>query len=170
MKFEFLTAGRLIFGLDTLPQALPLIHSLGSRPLLVTGRSRERAAQVIAGLQKLGSDVEMFSIEGEPTIGTIREGVARARSSKRDLLVGFGGGSALDGAKAIAGLTPNPGDILEYLEVIGEGRALSRPALPVAAIQISEFRNCRPTLRRLTCNRHLDGSGSAFFLNVNHKK
>ena len=134
MKFEFLTAPRIVFGLDTLPQAVPAVQSLGQRPLLVTGKAPDRAAYLAGALKKAGLDLELFPVSGEPTIDMIREGVIQARKSKRDVVVGFGGGSAIDAAKAIAGLAPNSGDILTYLEVIGKGQALKHPALPIVAI------------------------------------
>jgi alcohol dehydrogenase class IV len=48
--------------------------------------------------------------------------------------VAIGGGSALDGGKAIAALAPNGGDVLDYLEVVGRGRPLARPSLPFVAV------------------------------------
>jgi alcohol dehydrogenase class IV len=64
----------------------------------------------------------------------IARGVAAARACAADLVVGFGGGSTIDAAKAIAGLVANPGDILDYLEVIGRAQPLRQPALPCVAI------------------------------------
>jgi alcohol dehydrogenase class IV len=48
--------------------------------------------------------------------------------------MGFGGGSAIDAAKAVAALTTNEGEVLDYLEVIGRGKPLSNPPLPVIAV------------------------------------
>ncbi len=134
MKFEFWTPTQIIFGLDTLPEAVPVVQSLGKHPLLVTGKVKDRAGGLASALSGAGLDVDHFSVDGEPAIEMIREGVVKARESQRDVVVGFGGGSALDAAKAIAGLAPNSGDILDYLEVIGKGRALGRPALPIVTI------------------------------------
>ena len=71
-----------------------------------------------------------FSVDGEPTVDTARAGAAAARAAGCDLVIGFGGGSALDAAKAIAALVANGGDPLDYLEVIGRGQPLTRPSLP----------------------------------------
>jgi alcohol dehydrogenase class IV len=75
-----------------------------------------------------------FETRGEPTTEHIKNGVNLARESGCDVVIGFGGGSVIDSAKAIAGLATNAGDILEYLEVIGKGRPLVVPALPCIAI------------------------------------
>jgi alcohol dehydrogenase class IV len=70
----------------------------------------------------------------EPTIGLVTEGIQAARGAECDAIVAFGGGSVIDAAKAIAGLATNPGDLLDYLEIIGCGQRLANPALPWIAI------------------------------------
>src|SRR6185436_10728644 len=71
---------------------------------------------------------------GEPSTATVREGVERARSHDADLLIGFGGGSAIDAAKAIAALLTNKGDLFDYLEVVGKAQPLTQAALPCIAV------------------------------------
>ena len=63
----------------------------------------------------------------------VRDAVAQARAAGCDLVIACGGGSALDAGKAIAALLGNDGDPLDYLEVVGHGRALERPGVPFIA-------------------------------------
>ncbi len=134
MRFEFACAAQVIFGLGTLPEAGAAARSAGSRVLLVTGRTGERAGRLRENLRANGLAVEEFRVTGEPSLAAVREGLERARQAGADVVVAIGGGSALDAGKAIAALLANPGDVLDYLEVIGAGKALERPALPWIAV------------------------------------
>ena len=73
-------------------------------------------------------------VVGEPTVQLVREGVQAFRKAGCDMVVGIGGGSVIDAAKAIAALAPNSGDPLDYLEVIGKGRALESEPVPFIAL------------------------------------
>jgi alcohol dehydrogenase class IV len=75
-----------------------------------------------------------LAVSGEPTVELVREGVHFARRERCEAVVAMGGGSALDAGKAVAALVTNAGDALDYLEVIGRGQSLLRPALPFIAI------------------------------------
>jgi alcohol dehydrogenase class IV len=88
----------------------------------------------VEALAKAGASTLVFSITGEPSIEDVTRGLECARSATCDMVIGFGGGSVLDAAKAIAGLLTNEGEIFEYLEVIGRGRPLARPAAPCIAV------------------------------------
>jgi len=134
MRFDFATAGRILFGAGSIREAGPLAKSLGARALLVTGTHPGRAARLLEGLHSAGVAVCTFAVAGEPTVDAVAEGCALARTEACDLVIGMGGGSALDAAKAIAALGPDAGDVLDYLEVIGRGRPIERPSLPCLAI------------------------------------
>ena len=134
MRFDFATATRIIFGPGTLEQAGPAAAALGSRALLVLGRSAERAAPLLAELASHGVATAILHVAGEPTTLLVLDGIDLARQEHCDLVVGCGGGSVLDTGKAIAALLANPGNLEEYLEVIGRGKPLAHPSAPFVAI------------------------------------
>ncbi len=134
MRFEFATATRIIFGADTLREIGPLTREVGRHALVVTGRNPARAQPLIAWLRAATLDVTTVGIAQEPTTIDITQAVALARAAGCDVVVGFGGGAAIDAAKAISALLTNPGELLDYLEVIGRAQPLARPAAPCIAI------------------------------------
>lgn len=134
MTFEFATASRVVFGPGTFKQAGVIAQQLGRRALVVTGKSASRAERLVQQLAAAGVAAEGFPITGEPTTDAVRAGVERARAAGCDCVVAFGGGSAIDGAKAIAGLLTNGGELSDYLEVIGRGQPLTKAAAPLLAI------------------------------------
>ena len=134
MRFEFVTAGRIICGPGTLREVGPLAASLGLRVLVVGGRTLARVAPLVALLHQAGLATEQLAIAGEPTVAVATHGAAFAREHACDLVVALGGGAVLDAGKAIAALATNPGDPLDYLEVVGRGQPLAVAPLPVIAI------------------------------------
>jgi alcohol dehydrogenase class IV len=129
MRWEFATADRIVFGAGAIREAAGAAAGMGRRALLVTGAHPERALALISGMETVP-----FAVAGEPAIDTIRQGIACARNEGCDLVIAAGGGSAIDGGKAIAALLANPGDVLDYLEVIGRGQPLERDPVPFIAI------------------------------------
>ncbi len=134
MRFDFVTATRIVFGAGALKELGSLIAPLGKRALVVTGKNPDRAASVTDLLKAQNIDFVVFATSGEPSVQTARDGVKIAANAGCDVVIGFGGGSALDTAKAIAALLTNPGDPLDYLEVIGRGQPIKNPSVPFIAI------------------------------------
>jgi alcohol dehydrogenase class IV len=134
MRFEFATATRIVFGAGTLREVGPLAREFGPRVLVVTGADARRAEALLALLREQGVGSATFSVRGEPEIRTVEEGVALAKRENCGVVLAFGGGSALDAGKAIAAMVANTGELLDYLEVIGRGQALTRPSAPFIAI------------------------------------
>jgi alcohol dehydrogenase class IV len=134
MRFEFATATRIVFGVGTVREVAPAVREMGRRALVVIGRSPERAAALVAGLEAAGVTCYRFAVAGEPTLELVRQGVELARQEQCDLVIGFGGGSAIDAGKATAALLTNSGELMEYLEVIGQGKALRVPSAPFIAV------------------------------------
>jgi alcohol dehydrogenase class IV len=134
MKFEFATATRIVFGAGTVNDAGAIAREFGRRALVVTGRDSRRSERILAGLKSSGVGAVTFSVAGEPELETVERGTTLARAERCELVIGFGGGSALDAAKAIAAMLANEGGLLDYVEIIGRGRPLTKSSVPFIAI------------------------------------
>jgi alcohol dehydrogenase class IV len=134
LRFEFATSGRVLFGPGTLREVAPAAAGFGQRVLVVTGRTIRRAESLIEQLESLRMSPSTFSVDSEPTLETVHSGVAIAREAGCEVIIGFGGGSVIDAGKAIAALLTNHGDLLDYLEVIGKGQALTQTPAPYLAV------------------------------------
>lgn len=152
-RFELAIPGDVRFGGGRLSEVPDALAGWGARRvLLVTGRSPDRAAALVEGLQTRGLVVTRYAVSGEPSIQVVRDGVAAAAGC--DAVVGFGGGSAIDVAKAVAVLAVRGADPLEHLEVIGAGRPITAPGLPCVAIPTTAG-----TGSEVTRNSVLSGDG-----------
>jgi alcohol dehydrogenase class IV len=134
MRFEFATATRIILGAGTLREVGSLARELAPRALVVTGANPRRAGPLLALLREHGVEAIAFPVPSEPELETVQRGVALAKQENCGLIISFGGGSALDAGKAIAAMLANAGELLDYLEVIGRGKALAKPSAPFIAI------------------------------------
>ncbi len=134
MRFEFATAGRIIFGDGTLAEAAPTAAALGRHALLVQGVAAGPGAALAALLADAGVAATPYVVAGEPTTETAAAATTAARMAGCDCVVSIGGGSAIDTGKAVAALLTNGGEPLDYLEVIGRGRTLSEPSAPHIAL------------------------------------
>ena len=128
--FTFCSPAMIRFGAGQAAGLPDVVAGLGHRVLLVSGSHPERVALLQASLPVVGR----VAITGEPTFDDVRAGLAMARERAADVVVAVGGGSVLDAAKAIAILVGNRGDPLDFAEVIGAGRPLTRRGLPVVAV------------------------------------
>lgn len=119
----------------TLPE---LAARHGRRLLIVTGaRSFEALPQgewLFAELQQRGFSWERLRVAGEPTTRLVDDTVAALKNDSIDAVLGIGGGSALDAAKAIAGLLKSGNSVLDHLEGVGPERPYAGPATPFIAV------------------------------------
>jgi alcohol dehydrogenase class IV len=130
-SFEFATAGRIVFGAGQATELGALTAGAGSRALVCTGSRPERHQALI---ERLGLPAAVVTVSGEPTIDVARAATDTAREHGADLVVAIGGGSVLDVGKAVAMLLGNGGDPLDYLEIVGHGKPITRPSVPYAAV------------------------------------
>jgi len=132
--FEFATAGRILFGEGELHKAGRLAADYGRRAMVIVGYLGEAYRQFEQDLEDAGVVYSLYEVHTEPTVDVIRRATWQARQEKCELVIGFGGGSAMDTAKAVGAMLANPGEVRDYLEVIGQGRQLKEPSAPVLAI------------------------------------
>lgn len=134
MTFEFATATRIIFGRGAVSQLPVLTLGLGKKVLVVTGRDPQRFMTILQTLEERGLEVAVFPLLTEPTVDDIRRGSATALKTGAEVIIGLGGGSAVDAGKAIAAVARQPHDLLHYLEIVGKAQPLDNPPLPFIAV------------------------------------
>lgn len=132
--FQFMTATRIIFGEAALQQSLSVIHQYGQRVLLVSGKSPQRARQVLDYLEQQKIRYQHVSVWAEPNITMVEECAANGRRFKPDVVVAIGGGSVIDMGKALAAIIPNQGNVYDYVEVVGRNVPLKTHPLAFIAI------------------------------------
>ncbi|MCM8757790.1 MAG: iron-containing alcohol dehydrogenase, partial [Candidatus Omnitrophica bacterium] len=130
---SFFVPTKIVFGRDTLDKIKELISAFGRRVLIITGK---KSMQENGILDKIKENLSGFKIihfnkiNFEPTVEDVDE--ARRLSFKKvDLVIGLGGGSVLDCAKATAGLLNKKGRTLDYLL---EKRKIEKEGIPFVAI------------------------------------
>jgi len=134
MNFEFATATRIVFGAGAVNQVGANVKYLGRRALVVTGKNSARAEKLLTSLSASDIGAATFSIAGEPEISTVENGGAFAKKERCDFVIAIGGGSVIDAGKAIAAMLTNDGELLDYLEIIGRGKALTKSSAPFIAV------------------------------------
>jgi len=138
MRYEFATAQRIIVGPGSSAELADSAPAMGTRALLALGSGMAArggpAADLAAQLAELGLIAASYAVAGEPQIIDVEEGARLARAASCDLVIGIGGGSVLDTAKAIAALATNDGGALAYMEVVGAGNPLAHAPLPIIAV------------------------------------
>jgi alcohol dehydrogenase class IV len=155
VRFDLAVPADIRFGAGRVREVPEALAGLGAnRVLVVTGRTTARADRIRSALTEVNISSVVFGVATEPSIERVRAAVALLAESGCDAVLGFGGGSALDVAKAVAVLATSGTDALDHLEVIGSGRPIERPGLPCVAVPTTAG-----TGSEVTRNSVLSGSG-----------
>ncbi len=158
---------RITFGSGVFGQLPAIVAGHGSRALLVTGgRSFDasgRRTELESGLAEAGVTlVGSTAVSGEPSPADVEGPVATYRGEDVDVVVGIGGGAALDTAKAIAGLLPTETELLDHLEGVGRGLPYPGPALPVVAVPTTAGTGSEATRNAVISERGPNGYKRSF--------
>ena len=136
------TPPTILFGRGTRRHIAEHSRAFGQRVFLVTGSRSLAASGEQSFLQEQLSSRGMtsvpFVVSGEPDVALVDEGARLCVAEGCELVIGIGGGSVLDAAKAVASLIPNGGSALDYLQDVpgksGKDRVVTKPSLPFVAV------------------------------------
>jgi alcohol dehydrogenase len=141
MEFNYFMPTRILFGIGKLKELAKTPFLPGKKSLIVisSGASMKRQGYLdrvinYLGERSVGSTV-FDKILPNPVVEHVMEGAAKAKQEKCDFVIGLGGGSSIDSAKAIALMVKNPGELWDYVRG-GSGKKMlpSGGALPIVAI------------------------------------
>ncbi|MBT3358630.1 MAG: iron-containing alcohol dehydrogenase [Rhodospirillales bacterium] len=123
---------RIVFGEGAIDALSTEARAFGTRALVVTGRRSLRDLPVWRSLNE-ALEIETVVVADEPSPDLVDAAVAKFHGSGIDVVIGLGGGSALDAAKAIAGLMVTGNSVMDHIEGVGRGIAYDGPSLPFIA-------------------------------------
>jgi len=157
---------RIVFGAGALRQLPDVLSGYGRRVLVVTGgkslRQSENWRQLLDGIRSAGMSLEDLKVEGEPSPALVDKSVTAFRNRKIDVVLGIGGGSALDAAKAIAGLLPHGNSVLDHLEGVGREIPYIGPATPFIAVPTTAGTGSEATKNAVLSVQGEDGYKKSF--------
>jgi alcohol dehydrogenase len=158
---------RITFGPGVFAKVPAITATHGTRALLITGgrsfndsphRTELEAGLVEAGVTLVGS----ATVSGEPSPADIEGPVAEYRGQGIEVVIGVGGGAALDTAKAIAGLLPVETELMDHLEGVGRGVPYPGGALPVVAVPTTAGTGSEATRNAVISERGPEGYKRSF--------
>ncbi|MBF0554635.1 MAG: iron-containing alcohol dehydrogenase [Nitrospirae bacterium] len=137
--FNLARTPAIYFGAGVFINTLPkIVFRLGKTVLIVTGGSSlkrsGRLDNLLNTLRKDGIKYYIFQVTGEPSPEIVDAAVSGFGGYGIDAVVGIGGGSVIDGAKAISAMLPLGESVFNYLEGVGEKAAHSGIKIPFAAV------------------------------------
>jgi alcohol dehydrogenase class IV len=129
---------RIEFGSGSLAKLPGIVRGFGTRALLVTGASSLKESRSWTGLSDGLNAVNIswldVAVPGEPSPQMVDDAVRTLGGEGIEVVVGIGGGSALDAAKAIAGLLKPGNSVMDHLEGVGPELPYAGPATPFIAV------------------------------------
>jgi alcohol dehydrogenase class IV len=134
MRFEMNFPNRILFAPGAVSEIGPALRSMGRRVIVLLGEKGADPDPILRVANNEGLDYLLLPLKGEPTLQVVEHLIQKSQEFYPDFVLAFGGGSVIDAGKALSVLSINPGPVMDYLEVIGTGKTLSLPGLPLVAI------------------------------------
>ena len=157
---EFFAPGKIIFGPGGLSQVGVEAKRLGSKVLVVLGRSAMRKSGALDRLTHLLTENNLEyiiyeNILSDPAVETVDTGASLARKGSCNLVIALGGGSVLDTGKAISAMVVNEGSVADYQEIEGKGRKFQHKPIPFIAIPTTSGTGSEATRNAVITNTKL---------------
>ena len=166
IAFELGAIPRIVFGAGSIAELPRLARTCGVRALLVTGATSfidgAHGAPLLRACAEAGIHVERLSVVGEPSPESVDTAVHRFRAAHIDVVIGIGGGSVLDAAKAIAGLLPSGDSVMDFLEGVGAQRSFAGPTLPFIAVPTTAGTGAEATKNAVLSRQGANGFKKSF--------
>lgn len=157
---------RIEFGAGALAKLPGIARGYGTHALLVTGAGSLKGSRfwpaVTTGLNKQGISWLHLAIPGEPSPQMVDEAVRALHAESIDVVIGIGGGSALDAAKAIAGLLRPGNSVMDHLEGVGPELPYAGPATPFIAVPTTAGTGSEATKNAVLSVQGTDGFKKSF--------
>ena len=154
------------FGAGRISETAEVLAQFGRKALLVTGGrsfvSTPHWTALQESLAARGIAWETIQVTQEPSPELVDAAVAQFRNAGIDVVAGIGGGSALDAAKAIAGLLATGNSVMDHLEGVGRGLPYAGPALPFIAVPTTAGTGSEATKNAVLSVQGSDGFKKSF--------
>jgi len=165
-QFELTRLPRILFGAGQFQSIPDCITAFGQRAILVTGKqslaNSEYWDRLLQSLAQHSVDWVQVKVEDEPTPELVDRAVAQYHTENIDVVVGVGGGSVLDAAKAIAGLLPLGNSVMDHLEGVGRGIPYTGQATPFIAVPTTAGTGSEATKNAVLSKRGTGGFKKSF--------
>ena len=157
---------RIEFGAGGITKLPGLIAQYGNRVLLVTGQhslvDSPHWPALLAALEKTGIGWQQTRVGDEPSPQLVDEAVRQCHDAGIQVVVGIGGGSVLDAAKAMAGLLPSGHSVMDHLEGVGPEKPYHGPATPFIAVPTTAGTGSEATKNAVLSRRGPNGFKKSF--------
>ncbi len=164
--FDFARMPRIVFGAGRIAELPQHVAGFGENVLLVTGarsfRNSNHWSRLEADLAAAGIDWHEFTVAEEPSPALVDTAVAQYHGRVIDVVLGIGGGSVLDAAKAIAGLLPHGNSVMDHLEGVGRKVPYRGPATPFIAVPTTAGTGSEATKNAVLSQQGPDGFKKSF--------
>lgn len=164
--FSIARLPRIEFGSGTFDNVASIAAQYGKRVLVITGANSFQATIHWNKIQQAFNDrnisYEVINVAGEPSPQLVDDTVSQFTNDNFDVVLGIGGGSALDAAKAIAGLLHVNRSVMDYLEGVGPEMKYTGPAVPLIAVPTTAGTGSEATKNAVLSKQGLDGFKKSF--------